>query len=166
MKKRIGTLKGKPIVEGGGSNIIKENEININDIGSSDSSNSNDDDISYFGLKEPELNYADLFIRIFPLSKLIDYGNNPVNIEIPAMGTRDFSYFCEFGGNINNKQIYLNGNWVSLKEVCEFDGIPIEILKPISKEDFYRTDYTQEEAEKIAQDYNNHYLQNAPSETK
>ena len=103
---------------------------------------------------------------IFPLSKLIYYGKNPVEIESPAMGSRDHSYFYEFGGNINDKQIYLNGNWVSLKEFCEFDRIPIEILKPISKEDFYRTDYTEEEAAKIEQDYYNHYLQNAPSETQ
>ena len=40
----------------------------------------------------------------------------------------------------------------------------MEILKPISKEDFYRIDYTKEEAEKINQDYYNHYLQSAPSE--
>ena len=61
MKKRIGTLKGKPIVEGGGSNIIKKNEISINDIGSSDS---NDGDISYFGLNVNSYEISALCVSI------------------------------------------------------------------------------------------------------
>lgn len=166
MKKRIGTLKGKPIVDGGGgSNIIKKNEISINDIGSSsDSSDSNDDDISYFGLNISSPSMHEMLITILPLSKVVDYRNNPVDIEIPAISYPDHSWFSEFGGNMNNKCAYINGNWVSLKEFCEFNTIPIELLKPISKEDFYRTNYTKEEAEKIAQDYYNHALQFAPSE--
>ena len=162
MKKRIGTLKGKPIVEGGGSNIIKKNEISIDDIGNS-SSDSNDDDISYFGsgIDEPSLN--EIFRGYFPLSKIVDYRKNPVLVNIPYFSFPDYNYLIEFGGNINAKQVYYNRNWISIKEVIEKEGLSIEILKPISKEDFYRIDYTQEEAAKIEQDYYNHYLQNAPS---
>lgn len=105
---------------------------------------------------------------IFPLTKIIDFRNNLVDVQIPIIGYPDSSWFLEVGGNMNDKCVYINGNWVTLKELFENEfgsnGIHIEIFKPISKEDFYRTNYTQEEAEKIAQDYYNHYLQNAPSE--
>lgn len=167
MKKRIGTVKGKPIVEGGGSNLIKKNEISINDIGSSsDSSDSSDSDISYFGCKPYESSLHEIFRLYFPLSKVVDFRDNPVIVEIPYTAYPENHYFMEFGGNINDKHVYYNGNWISLKEFIEKEGLSIEVLKPISKEDFYRTNYTQEEAEKINQDYYNHYLQNAPSETE
>lgn len=166
MKKRIGTLKGKPIVEGGGSNIIKENEININDIGSS--SDSNDDDISYFGIFTPELTMTKLLINQFSLRKLVDYLEDTVIVSVndDSASIPDMYYFYEVSGNINNKTIYTDGNWIGLKDYLEKFGLSLEIFKPISKEDFYRTNYTKEEAEKIAQEYYNHYLQNAPSETK
>ena len=170
MKKRIGTIKGKPIVEGGGgSNIIKKNEISINDIGSSsDSSDStNDDDIQYFGVSSNlDSSSYDLILFTFPLRKIGWFIRNPAEIHIndPNFGTPDSQFFIEIGGNINNKSIYTNGNWYSIKEYLEGNGLTMEILKPISKEDFYRIDYTQEEAEKIKQDYYNHYLQSAPSE--
>lgn len=166
MKKRIGTLKGKPIVEGGGSNIIKENEISINDIGSSnDSSDSNDDDISYFGASFTEPSVHELLNQFFPLSKMVNYHSNPVKVEIPAISFPDSDYFHEFGGNINDKQAYYNGNWISIKDyLLETRSFNVEWLKPISKEDFYRTDYTQEEARKLEQDYYNYTLQFTPSE--
>ena len=164
MKKRIGTIKGKPIVEGGGSNIIKKNEISINDIGSSGSSDSNDDNISYFGLGVGDSINEGILMVIFPLKKGVHFISNPVNACIGIGDTFDSSAFYEVGGNIDNKSIYSEGNWYSIKEYLEGNGFTMEILKPISKEDFYRTDYTQEEARKIAQDYYNHYLQNAPSE--
>lgn len=166
MKKRIGTLKGKPIVEGGGSNIIKKNEININDIGNS-SSDSNDGDISYFGLNVNSYEISALCVSIFPLRKIVDYRNNLVDVQIPNMSIPDNSWFLEFGGNMNDKCAYLNGNWINLKELFEskigVSGMPIEVFKPISKEEFYRTNYTKEEAEKIAEDYYNYALQFAPS---
>ena len=167
MKKRIGTIKGKPIVEGGGSNIIKKNEISINDIGSSGSSDSNDDNISYFGVSSNlDSPSYDLILFTFPLRKIVWFIRNPAEIGIndPIFGTPDSQFFIEIGGNINNKSIYSEGNWYSIKEYLEGKGFTMKILKPISKEDFYRTNYTQEEASKIAQDYYNHYLQNAPSE--
>lgn len=164
MKKRIGTLKGKPIVEGGGSNIIKENEININDIGSS---NNNDNDISYFGLGlTPELNK--IISPLFPFIKIVDFKDSPVNVEFPVItGYPDNGFFMECGGNISNKSLYTNENWISIKDcLLETIGFNIEWLKPISKEDFYRTNYTREEAAKIKEEYYNHYLQNAPSKTE
>ena len=169
MKKRIGTLKGKPIVEGGGSNIIKKNEISINDIGSSsDSSDStNDDDIQYFGFSSNlDFSIYNLIFITFPLCKTVWFIRNSVEIQInnPVLGIPESKFFIEIGGNINNKSIYTNGNWYSIKEYFEVHELTMEILKPISKEDFYRIDYTQEEARKIAQDYYNHYLQSAPSE--
>lgn len=165
MKKRIGTLKGKPIVEGGGSNIIKKNEISINDIGSSDS---NDDDISYFGINvDVDVNFYGILQIIFPLKKIAHFVRNPVNVSINGnMGTYDSSALYEFGGNINDKSIYNEGIWYSIKEYLLKLGVHIEIFKPISKEEFYRTNYTKEEAEKIAEDYYNYALQFAPSETK
>lgn len=168
MKKRIGTLKGKPIVEGGGSNIIKKNEISINDIGSSN--DSNDDNISYFGINIGiNGDFYSALQTIFPLKKTVHYISNPVNVRINgSLGTYDNSALYEFGGNINEKSIYSEGIWYSIKEYFSnsdlFTVIPIEVLKPISKEDFYRTNYTKEEAEKIAQDYYNYALQFAPSE--
>lgn len=166
MKKRIGTLKGKPIVEGGGSNIIKENEININDIGSS--SDSNDDDISYFGLVGLDPVSTDKVILLFPFNKIVDFRNSPVKVELPAIsGYPDYDFFVECGGNINNKSIYTNGNWISIKDyLLETMRLNVEWFKPISKEDFYRTDYTQEEARKIKQDYYDYVGQFAPSETE
>lgn len=166
MKKRIGTLKGKPIVEGGGSNLIKKNEISINDIGSSSDSSNNNDDISYFGLGLA----SDINVKIsslFPFSKIVDFRNSPVNVEIPLIsGFPDYNFFMECGGNIN-KNVYTNGNWISIKDyLLETIRFNIEWLKPISKEDFYRTDYTQEEARKLEQDYYNYTLQFAPSETE
>lgn len=167
MKKRIGTLKGKPIVEGGGNNIIKENEININDIGSSSGSNGNDDDISYFGFnlndKGDPLIYETLMV-IFTLSKGVHFVSNPAKVYINGLiGTFDSNSFYEFGGNINDKSIYDKGIWYSIKEFLSKQNFPIEAFKPISKEDFYRTNYTKEAAEKIAQDYYNYALQFAPS---
>ena len=107
----------------------------------------------------------DLIFRTFPLGKTVWFIRNPVEIHIndPNFGTPESQFFIEIGGNINNKSIYINGNWYSIKEYFEVHELTMEILKPISKEDFYRIDYTQEEAEKIKQDYYNHYLQNAPS---
>lgn len=171
MKKRIGTLKGKPIVEGGGSNIIKKNEVSINDIGSSsDSSNSNDDDISYFGINlndKGDPSIYGILMRIFTLSKGVHFVSNPVKVFINGLiGTFDSNFFYEFGGNINDKSIYDNGIWYSIKEFLSKQDYPIEAFKPISKEDFYRTNYTQEEARKIAEDYYNYALQFAPSETQ
>lgn len=70
----------------------------------------------------------------------------------------------ECGGNIN-KNVYTDGNWISIKDyLLKTIRFNIEWLKPISKEDFYRTNYTQEEASKIAEDYYNYTLQFAPSE--
>lgn len=61
--------------------------------------------------------------------------------------------------------MYINEIWFSPKDLfVEGSPFTIEMLKPISKEDFYRTDYTKEEAAKIEENYRNHYLQNAPSE--
>ena len=165
MKKRIGTLKGKPIVEGGGSNIIKENEININDIGSS-SDSSDDDDISYFGFSSTlDNNVADAISKLFSSRKLVNFNNNPVIVDINSTqdGLSDFNSFYELGGNLNDKRIYGNGNWFNIKEIIEGFGLSTEIFKPISKEEFYRTNYTREEAAKIKEEYKNHYLQNAPS---
>lgn len=96
---------------------------------------------------------------------MIDYYSNPVKVEIPAMSFPDSNYFHEFGGNINDKQVYYNGNWISIKDyLLETMSFNVEWLKPISKEDFYRTDYTQEEARKLKQDYYDYTLQFAPSE--
>lgn len=52
MKKRIGTLKGKPIVEGD-SNLVKKTEIDVSTIGNA----STDDEYVYFCFP------ADIFIR-------------------------------------------------------------------------------------------------------
>lgn len=168
MKKRIGTIKGKPIVEGGGSNIIKNNEISINDIGnSSDSGNNNDDNISYFGFSFTNPETHKLLKQFFPLSKIVSYNSNSVRVEIPATTYPDSHYFHEFGGNINDKQAYYNGNWLSLKEFINSTyNFDIEKLKPISKEEFYRTEYTVEEAEKIRQEYYDYMSQFAPSKTE
>lgn len=162
MKKRIGTLKGKPIVEGGGSNIIKKNEININDIGNS-SSDSNDGDIQYFRCSlDSDHNHA--MEGIFPFTKMVDFRIDSVFVRIPIESWPDNRYFIEIGGNIDDKTIYIMNKWFSIKDLLSHEGFPIEILKPISKEDFYRTDYTQEEATKINQECDNYHSQFAPSE--
>ena len=165
MKKRIGTLKGKTIVEGGGSNIIKKNEVSINDIGSS--SDGNDDDISYFGFSSNlDNNIADAISELFSSRKLVNFNNNPIIVYINSSqdGLPDFNGFYELGGNLNDKRMYGNGNWFNIKEVIKGLGFSTEIFKPISKEEFYRTNYTREEAAKIKEEYYNHFLQNAPSE--
>lgn len=149
----------------GGSNIIKKNEISINNIGSS--SDSNDDDISYFGLCIGDYTNTDFYnvlMVIFPLRKGVHFIKNPANTIIGLGDIFDSSAFYELGGNINNKSIYQKGIWYSIKELLSLFGFHIEQFKPISKEDFYRTDYTKEEAKEIEQDYYNYYLQNAPSE--
>ena len=158
------------MLRGGGSNIIKENEININDIGSSSGSDgSDDDDIQYFGFSSNlDNNIADAISKLFSSRKLVNFNNNPVIVDINSSqdGLPDFNGFYELGGNLNDKRIYGNRNWFNIKETIEGLGFSTEIFKPISKEDFYRTDYTKEEAEKIQQDYRNHFLQNAPSKTE
>lgn len=164
MKKRIGTLKGKPIVEGGGgSNIIKENEISINDIGSS--SNEGDDGILYFGCSDNEM--SEIFMLTNSYRKLVEYGAiNKVSINMVDGIPDHTAYFYEFGINPNSKTmfIYSKNKWMSPKELLEIYGVKLEYFKPISKYEFYRTEYTVEEAKKIKEEYYNHYLQNAPSE--
>ena len=164
MKKRIGTIKGKPIVEGGGSNIIKKNEISINDIGSSSgSSDNNDDNIQYFRCDlGSDINRT--IEWLFPFTKMVDFRTDSVLVTIPIESWPDNHYFIEIGGNIDDKTIYFMNKWVSIKDLLSNEGLPIEILKPISKEDFYRTDYTQEEATKINQECDNYHSQFAPSE--
>lgn len=109
-----------------------------------------------------------MIAQLFPFIKIVDFKDSPVNVEFPIIsGYPDNSFFMECGGNINNKSLYTNENWISIKDyLLETTGFNIEWLKPISKEDFYRTNYTQEEARKIKQDYHNYYLQFAPSETE
>lgn len=152
------------MLRGGESNILKKNEISINDIGSS--SDSNDDDISYFGLVGLDPVNNDKVMLLFPFNKIVDFRNSPVKVVLPAIsGYPDYDFFVECGGNINNKSIYTDGNWISIKDyLLETMRLNVEWLKPISKEDFYRTNYTQEEARKIKQDYDNYAKQFAPSE--
>ena len=157
------------MLRGGGSNIIKKNEISINDIGSnSGSSDSNNDDVSYFGFSSNlDINIANAISMLFSLRKLVNFDNNPVEVLINSTleGLPDSNGFYELGGNLKDKRMYGNGNWFNIKESIEGFGLSTEILKPISKEDFYRTNYTKEEAAKIKEEYYNHYLQNAPSGT-
>ena len=151
------------MLRGGGSNIIKKNEISINDIGSSSGSDSNDDDISYFGCSlSSDINRT--IEWLFPFTKMVDFRTDSVLLTIPIESWPDNHYFIEVGGNIDDKTIYIMNKWLSIKDIFSNEGIPIEILKPISKEDFYRTDYTQKEATKINQEYVNHHSQFAPSE--
>ena len=167
MKKRIGTLKGKPIVEGGGNNIIKENEININDIGSNSGGDSDDDGMLYFG------SYIVIdMITSCSSRKLVDYRENDdgtlqeVSIN-GIIGVPDTNfYFVEFGMNPNLKTIYEGNKWLSPKELFEKYSFKLEYFKPISKEEFYRTEYTVEEAEKIKQEYKDYTSQFFPSETE
>ena len=156
------------MLRGGGSNIIKENEININDIGSnSGSGDSSDDDISYFGISLGDSSSSETYkilMILFPLKKGVHYANIQANVSINTGSTFDSSCFYEFGGNINDKSIYENKIWYSIKEyLSDIYNTPIEVFKPISKEDFYRTNYTKEEAAKIEEEYYNYFSQNAPS---
>lgn len=168
MKKRIGTLKGKPIVEGGGSNIIKENEININDIGSSN--NNDDDGIMYFGCTAYGI--IDIIFSA-PIYKIIDYRTNDdgslkeVSFNAPYGIPDSSQWFSEFGVNPNIKNIYFNNKWQTIQDILQdLFNFKLEYFKPISKEEFYRTEYTVEEAEKIKQDYDDYVKQFAPSKTE
>lgn len=107
-----------------------------------------------------------MILSLFPFTKIVDFRNSPVCVEFPIIsGYPDYDFFAECGGNINDKSIYSEGNWFSIKDyLLKTFRLNIEWLKPISKEDFYRTDYTQEEASKIEQDYEDYLLQFAPSE--
>lgn len=175
MKKRIGTLKGKPIVEGGGSNIIKENEININDIGSSSGSgdSSEDDGMLYFG--GTYKNFYNYLLGTASYLKVVDYRtNNDGSIQgtyINVFYSTDSSkWFFEFGINPNKKNIYFNNKWLTFIDLFQEDEdisfLKLEYFKPISKEEFYRTEYTVEEADKIAQEYDDYTNQFAPSKTE
>ena len=95
---------------------------------------------------------------------MVDFRTDSVLVTIPIESWPDNSYFIEVGGNIDNKTMYTMNKWYSIKDLFSDTGLPIEILKPISKEDFYRTNYTQEEAIKINQECDNYHSQFAPSE--
>ena len=157
MKKRIGTLKGKPIVEGGGSNIIKKNEISINDIGSSsDSGDGNDDDgMLYFGIP------WEFFTNIMGIeNKVVNYSSNNIEVNFPIVsGTPDNYFFLQSKINSNLDYI-INNNIIKASIILEH----FKKYKPISKEEFYRTEYTVEEAKKIEQEYKDYTSQFAPSE--
>lgn len=156
------------MLRGGGSNIIKENEININDIGSSSNSgDSNDDGMLYFGSPI----HIDIFMAC-PYKKIVDYREKNEGtmycVSINGLiGTPDTnSYFFEFGLNPNLKTTYDENKWLSPKEFLEKWGFKLEYFKPISKEEFYRTEYTVEEAKKIKQEYKDYTLQFLPPETE
>lgn len=156
------------MLRGGGSNIIKENEININDIGSgSDSGDSGDDEMLYFG----SYIFTDI-LTACSSRKVVDYRENDdgtiygVSINGLIVIPDTNFYFCEFGINPNLKTTYDENKWLSTKELFEKYGAKLEYFKPISKEEFYRTEYTVEEAEKIKQEYNDYSNQFAPSETE
>lgn len=180
MKKRIGTLKGKPIVEGGGgSNIIKENEININDIGSN--KKEEEEKVWYFRdvfIYNEKYNTLGNFIAsIFYFDKIKEC--SPYRIEIYPLimsGTVDNIKIKEFsiGHNINNNDLFMVQKTDSEIIKLSFkDHVNQSILDigfssfnsfikflnkyeiPISKEEFYRTDYTDDEFDKIMEECKN-----------
>lgn len=94
-------------------------------------------------------------------NKLVSYGSN-IMVNFPIVGgVPDNYFFLQSKINLNLDYI-INNNIIKASIILE----QLKKYKPISKEEFYRTEYTVEEAEQIRQEYEDYTNQFAPSETE
>lgn len=169
MKKKIGTLYGKPIVEGD-VNLVTTNETHINNLQSQ--SNKEDNKVEYYRIYGNTDLLSMVSSTLPGLIKIVDKNKNRVN-SISSSGstsTPDSKYYIEIccnppffvfisESNIN-KQLdsYID---MLLFSVVGEDYMNNEIsniyrkqFKPITKEEFYNTNLTSEE---ITKNYNEIY---------
>lgn len=139
IKKRVGWLKGKPIMEGD-KNIVTSNEIHINNLISSSSSGSGEN-IYYY--------------NIYNINPLVYYSNKvKVKFEGDATWiTSSCKWIYEYPESSSERYVvsaiavqypiedYLTGDTTlilnNLEEVVSFFDLNISDFTPITKEEFY-----------------------------